>query len=287
MAQAPQTFQEYKERLVAKLNWIEQLSDKASSLDERLDLLVQIMLEQMRMEEVKTDTPLPAYQPAYNVRKYPLDTAITNQEVPISGNTIIAYTDGTLDGCEIALDDAGGEKISLFEFNPYYHSLGFSKFYLTTAAQSGKYLRLLVLRGTSSQVTGEYSQRFGLYLQPEWAAKEGIDKNFYATAANVATGAEVSLIYTVPSGKTLYIMSLSWSSIASAAANRDLNQNSRLFAHNVTDGINLLDVGGYGGGSIVLNKPFVFESGKAAGFYATNASNHDCTMAVSAQGYEV
>jgi hypothetical protein len=54
------------------------------------------------------------------------------------------------------------------------------------------------------------AQSVGVYLQPEWAAKEGTDKDLFGLKTGASAGGEYTLIqYTVPTGKTLCITHLS------------------------------------------------------------------------------
>lgn len=50
------------------------------------------------------------------------------------------------------------------------------------------------------------AQTVGVYLQPEWAAKTGVDKDLYGQNLNAASGTTFTLVdYTVTNGKKLYI----------------------------------------------------------------------------------
>ena len=60
--------------------------------------------------------------------------------------------------------------------------------------------------------------KVGLYLMPEWAAKEGKEWSKIVVGANKAFGTSANGSYLVPAGKTLYITQASWQSVASAAA---------------------------------------------------------------------
>ena len=127
----------------------------------------------------------------------------------------------------------------------------------------------------------------GLYEKPEWAAFEGKDKNFYDVANNKASGLSVSESYVVPAGKTLYITSFSFICIAAAVADRDLNQMCYGWIHDGDLASTIWSQGGNGGGFATFSKPLVFAAGNTVSFACTNYANHNCNLAVSANGYEV
>lgn len=93
--------------------------------------------------------------PPYNVRTYPLDTArlAPGEEIGLSGDSITAYTNGSLVGCFIRLDSKINDAIPLNEFNPYYYPARFKEFWLETTAQAGKYLRLHIGREAGAEAS--------------------------------------------------------------------------------------------------------------------------------------
>jgi len=127
----------------------------------------------------------------------------------------------------------------------------------------------------------------GLYLKPEWAAYEGIDKNFRATGLNKATLTWASFSYDVPAGKTLYICGASMWIRGYAVEDRDNNQIGALDLQNFTTATHLVMVGGNGGCSVVLPKPLVIPGDDK--FYGAffNKSNHSCNIEGTAWGYEI
>jgi hypothetical protein len=127
----------------------------------------------------------------------------------------------------------------------------------------------------------------GLYLKPEWAAKEATDKNFQAYASNVVWGFGATVSYTVPVGKTLYITELTFRCYSFAMANADLPQHVWAFLINATAGVTPVDIGGNGGGQVVLNKPVVFTAGQLMTLEVWPGANHACNVGITAQGYEV
>lgn len=127
--------------------------------------------------------------------------------------------------------------------------------------------------------------KVGLYLKPEWAAKEGVDKNFYAVGADKAFGAGADGSYVVPAGKTLYITQYSYYNRAVLAADADNNQMCWGY---LTDLI-IADVvfGGNGGGGGILKKPWVIIAGATMKWYIKNTANHNCHIGLVINGYEV
>ncbi len=72
----------------------------------------------------------------------------------------------------------------------------------------------------------------GLYLKPEWAAKEGQDKQLTGSTASLGTGYSTILSYAVPTGKVLRITELACSHIEinnSAAYVKILSDSNELY----------------------------------------------------------
>ena len=97
--------------------------------------------------------PAPLALPPYSVRTYKLDAARSapGQEINIPGDSITAFTNGTLAGCFVRLDSQTNDAIPLNEFNPYYYPARFKKFWLETTLQAGKYLRLHIGREAGAE----------------------------------------------------------------------------------------------------------------------------------------
>ena len=131
------------------------------------------------------------------------------------------------------------------------------------------------------------AQDVGVYLQPEWAAKEGTDKNFYMGGDNIATATGISLVYTVPVAKTLYITQGSFSIVANLAADRDTNQIGVFYIVNATIPLFLMRMGGNGGGQFILPKPLVVVGGHTINIDVINYANHSVNLALTCLGYEV
>lgn len=93
--------------------------------------------------------------PYYNVLTFALDVARPSpgEEVKAPGDSITAYSSGTLVGCFIRIDAPTNDPIPLNEFNPYYYPAKFKRFWLQTPVQARKYIRLHVSREGGSETT--------------------------------------------------------------------------------------------------------------------------------------
>ena len=123
-------------------------------------------------------------------------------------------------------------------------------------------------------------------LRPEWAAKEGADKEFIVENTALAAGDATQLDYTVPVGKTLVITDVSYHLGATDLANGELNQICRC---RITEVIALETKwveGGNGGGHHALRKPLIFLAGEQFRIGVRNMSNHTCVAGSFAAGYE-
>ena len=126
-----------------------------------------------------------------------------------------------------------------------------------------------------------------VYLVPEWAALNAVDKDLYKATNNLAAGMGSSGVYTVTAGKTLYITDYTWSISANVAADRELNQMGVASIIDNTAGTTFVIEGGNGGGGASLNKPIIIPANHIVGYGVLNASNHACDIRITAHGYEV
>ncbi len=130
----------------------------------------------------------------------------------------------------------------------------------------------------------------GLYLKPEWAAKEGTDKTFIAGGVMASFSNYVVFNYTVPVGKVLYLNAASFSLYATAVANADHNQIGAAVIYNATVPaipVDLAYLGGNGGGAIVFPKPVILKAGEVLVGQLVSKADHSCTGWLSVSGYEV
>ena len=125
----------------------------------------------------------------------------------------------------------------------------------------------------------------GLYLMPEWAAREGNDRRFRAADTNKAFGEFASDTHVVDAGKTLYIVFLSFSIAIDAAADYDH------FAHAIVslrvNGIRRIETGGDTGGGFPISPPVVVLAGETLESIIFNNSNINCTLELIVLGYEI
>lgn len=131
------------------------------------------------------------------------------------------------------------------------------------------------------------AQSVGVYLQPEWAALQEDDKNFYATLANSGWGYSVYATYTVPNGSTLYICGFSFSIWATNEVDYIDFLYFRAYIMNYTDTIAYGNIGGIGGGSVTFTKPVVIPENKVFRAYGYNYSGALCDFVINAWGYEL
>ncbi len=124
-------------------------------------------------------------------------------------------------------------------------------------------------------------------LKPDWSAHTGVDKAFEAFAFNQGYGAAINIVYVVPAGKKLYIVSLSSRCLASAAADGELNQFCETLVWDTTDARDGWRQGSNGGIGIILSPPFVVPAGHTISANIYVYANHNCNIYVIAKGYEV
>lgn len=156
------TYEEYEQELAKNLTWLERLADGASGLDERIDITNRLLIEMLKTLGLGLQIQLPPPAPVhplvpYNVRMFLLNTARSEpgERIEIPGDSITAYTDGTLVGCYIRLDSPTNDAVPLSEFNPYYYPAKFKEIWLETTVQVGKYLRLHIGREAGAEAAVE------------------------------------------------------------------------------------------------------------------------------------
>ena len=131
------------------------------------------------------------------------------------------------------------------------------------------------------------AQSVGISIQSEWQVQEGNLKNLFGTLLDVASGSGGYVIsYTVPSGKTLYIYSVSVSSMA-----RSTTEPSGEATFNLTAaGVGIWRVGVSAGCPHAMHSfptPLKVAAGKTIYIYGYNASDHTVHLTATLTGYEV
>ncbi len=128
--------------------------------------------------------------------------------------------------------------------------------------------------------------KIGVYLIPEWAAREGTDKTFLLAASGKAYGQDASTTYTVPSGKTLYLHYGTFTGYSNSSDFADLPIMIELYVYDFTSVEKILSVGGCGGGSFTLPKPVAIAENHQIGVYIFNRSKNPANLVGSVGGYE-
>jgi len=123
-------------------------------------------------------------------------------------------------------------------------------------------------------------QRVGVYLKPDWEAKEGNDKNFCAVLALAQDVWDDATEYTVPTGKTLYITDL-------AAAMESTQDNILTTLYDETSDVTLGAISGKGGCSIVFSKPRRVPEDHVIRQRAVQNAEATVTCHITMGGYEI
>jgi len=131
------------------------------------------------------------------------------------------------------------------------------------------------------------AQSVGISIQSEWQVEMGNLKNLYGTLEDVASGSGGYVInYTVPSGKTLYIYSISVASLA-----RSTTEPSGEAVANLTiGGVGYWRAGISNGKPTVTHNfgaPLKVSGGTTLYIYMYNASDHTVHLTATLTGYEV
>lgn len=130
------------------------------------------------------------------------------------------------------------------------------------------------------------SQFAGVFLQPDWTALQGTDKNFHCGDTGQGYDGAQYAEYDVPAGKTLYICGASFSSMSERDRDSTVAVYFKGYLFDFTAGIVLAPVGGIGGISVILNKPFVIPAGHNFRLFVINKADINVTLEASAWGWE-
>ena len=137
------------------------------------------------------------------------------------------------------------------------------------------------------------AQSIGAYLQPEWAAFQGLDKNFQAEALSRAWNQAASITYRIPLGKCLYITDVSCSIVPNAATDFDHQFPFIMCILDVWNSIGgnyHLQVGGNGGMSQSFHKPIAIEAQTAhhdVDMRMVSYANVTVDLRLVCMGYEI
>lgn len=131
------------------------------------------------------------------------------------------------------------------------------------------------------------AQSVGVYLQPEWASKEGQSKTLIAIGVNKTWGGTTSVPYT-PSGVTLYITDLTayiYSSSPADAAKKGVI--TAWIATGALPGTKHSYIGGIGGFSHTFSNPIRITDGTLVTLRAITYTEVNADFTVIARGYEI
>jgi hypothetical protein len=216
-----------------------------------------------------------------------LSTARSKEKYDITGTYIIAQTiDGEL---EIRFNEQDADPVTVNGDNRIFN-VDFDTLYITNTAQSGKSVTFLI--GKAGAFVGSTitpmtlnAQSVGVYLQPDWASKEGNAKFLEAGDSLLGYGGTVTCEYTVPVGKVLYVTNLSGACFASNEADGDKNQH---FIGWITiDAMTAGDIGGNGGFAVPFTTPLKATAGQVAKGWISSAANHLVDLWINIVAFEV
>jgi len=131
------------------------------------------------------------------------------------------------------------------------------------------------------------AQSVAVKYQAEWSVQQGQQKFFRAFGLNKAAGGGALADYTVTTGKILYITHFSGSIHGSSSADGDKDQICHISIGNLTADVTFAEIGGHGGGGMVLQTPVKVPAGQVFRCLIYNMSNHTCNVYMTAGGYEL
>jgi len=132
------------------------------------------------------------------------------------------------------------------------------------------------------------AQSVGVYLQPEWAARSGVDKDFQGEADFAAGAANTYTVYTVPTGKAFLVNQVGLIDL--------LNTSNQTFAPPLSLSLAAFNgstyawkagASGAGGGVSNLVKPAYFAAGLEVRVRLANPSSIPARLCYFISGYEI
>ena len=123
-------------------------------------------------------------------------------------------------------------------------------------------------------------QIVGVWDQPVWASKQGIQKFFLGDIHVAAGGFDTFIDYIVPSGKTLYITVISFSRFSDEGP-------LWIRIADVTAGVYIMYTAAYCGHAFSLSTPIVIPGGHRLQVDAGNNGSTDSYLEVSIGGFEI
>lgn len=125
----------------------------------------------------------------------------------------------------------------------------------------------------------------GVISQAEWMAMNAFGKTLLGQAAGEGFGGSAVVSYTVPPGKVLVIYLVSGSCTPNLAADGDKTSPCVVYVTTLAPISTPITAGGNCGAVIPCNPPIIVNAGTTIVFIIYNESNHDCDMAITANGY--
>jgi len=282
----------YEQWLAERLSRFERWWEKLSPTDERLDYIamaLQLIASQLAAPppQLQLDGRIDALLEAVNrlsLVSYPT-TAHCGKATRGKDKTLIDQTafwqDDIWVGYEVAIVSGTGiGQIRKIESNNA-NSLTLETAWTTDPDETSIYV-IRRRRGIDLE-----AQSTGMYLQPEWAAKEGIDKEIILTVLLLAADYDVYAEYTVPANKKYYICALAFYIAAYDVADRDKNQIGAASLYVVSPTSMPAVIGGNGGGALVLPKPAVIGGGQTVRLHLRNHTSHTVKGRAMCWGYEI
>ncbi len=208
--------------------------------------------------------------------------AITGQDAAIETGAIADLTPQASEGTPYYIKTATGTATARF-----LRGGERSKMLVDIVAATIGQLSVNIAAQTLSQLAiNVAAQNVGIFLQPDWAAKGGTDKNFTASGTNVAVNGLANVSYT-PATKPLYITRLSGGILGFADADKDKAQHGYWLVSDITAGTTLWGQGGDGGIGPTISPALAVPVGHEVQFQVANYSGHPANIAIFAGGYEI
>lgn len=144
------------------------------------------------------------------------------------------------------------------------------------------------ITGADKKLPTDWQDQYrGVFLKPDWEAKEGRDKTFETALMDQGFNNSSSVSYTVPAGKTLYITDYTFYARATNVADADSPQMCLGHLRNVTDNLSYMLQGGNGGGGGTPVVPIVIPENKEFRATIYVYGNHNMNAGILTRGYEV
>lgn len=131
------------------------------------------------------------------------------------------------------------------------------------------------------------TQKVGVFLQPEWAAKQQTDKNLIGVGSNKGFGEAAIVQYIVAAAEGFYVCGASAQINAQSSGDYDHFVYCKLEVEDTTAGTSLGVTGGIGGAVIPFGKPMRVPAGNLVTGRCYNFSSLTCSCTVVIWGYEI